>query len=133
MSFSLSPRRREEEKLSSIRIAKEDALTAVIPALDSFDMAFIDESKLADIDPNWVNGMKGIQSQLLGTLLDHGVRQVNPIGENFDPTVHDSVKTEETDDERKDGEIVEVVQKGYELDGRVLRAAKVVVLTFTRN
>lgn len=122
-------KRDEEDRVKAVKYAREEVLQSVIPVIDSFEMAFTPESEKV-FDKNWLVGMKGIQTQLLNTLKEYNVTQMNPLGEEFDPNLHDSVESKNTDDKKKDGKITEVRQKGYEMDGKVIRAAKVVVYTF---
>jgi molecular chaperone GrpE len=120
-------KRDEENRTKSVANAKEDVILSIIPVLDSFELAFMGSDAEKTLDENWVAGMKGIQSQLLSILSEHGVSQMNPIGEEFSPSLHDSVESREVDNKKEDGKILEVRQKGYEINGKILRAAKVVV------
>ena len=128
---SINTRKRDEEnRLSSVKAAKENVIQSIIPVLDSFELAFQSNDSDKNLDKNWIAGMKGIQSQLIGTLGEYGVIQMNPIGEDFDPNLHDSVESIATVDESQDGKIAEVRQTGYQIDGKILRAAKVTVAEF---
>jgi len=128
--FVNTKKRDEENRLNSIKFAKQDVIESIIPVLDSFELAFVGEDAEKKLDKNWLAGMKGIQSQLVGVINGYGVTQMNPIGEEFDPNLHDSVESRKTDDKAKDGIVIEVRQNGYMLDGKVIRAAKVVVAQF---
>ena len=59
-------------------------------------------------------------------LQKHGVMQVNPVGEKFDPELHEALTMQPTD-EHEANTIMSVVQKGYQLNGRVVRPARVIV------
>lgn len=122
-------KRDEEARISAIKSAKEDVIVGVIPVLDSFEMAFSGEHH-ESVDENWIKGIRGIETQLLRTLGEYGVIQMYPLGEEFDPNLHDSVESKPTDNENENGKIIEVRQKGYSIDGKIIRAAKVVVAEF---
>lgn len=125
--FINTRKRDEENKKDAVKASREDVLENIIPVLDSFELAFHGGEAEKSLDKDWINGMKGIQSQLLSVLKEYGVTQMNPIGEEFNPSLHDSVESKETDDKALDGQILEVRQMGYEIDGKIIRAAKVVV------
>jgi molecular chaperone GrpE len=64
--------------------------------------------------------------ELNGVLARAGVEHYDPSGERFDPAWHEALQTR-TDEGSEPGTVVEVLQKGYRLDGQVIRAARVVV------
>jgi molecular chaperone GrpE len=131
---SINAKKRDEERrLEAIAVAKEDTLCATIPVLDSFDMAFGNEKSFEGIDANWIAGMKSIQSQLLGVFSDYGVTQISPLGEKFDPSMHESVEIREVENESDDDKVLEVIQKGYIINDKVLRAAKVAVGAYRKD
>jgi molecular chaperone GrpE len=108
-------RRDEEDKASFLKFAKGDILEELIPVLDSFELAIRHGSK--DVEP--------IYNQFLKVLRDHGLAEINPLGETFDPKMHEALGMVETDKEEDDHKVLEVFQKGYMLIDRVLRPAKV--------
>jgi len=64
------------------------------------------------------------EGELLGTLTSHGMKEVNPIGEKFDPNIHEAT-FELAFPGKEPGTVFHIEQKGYTLNGRVLRPAKV--------
>lgn len=117
----------EKEKRRYREHATEDIVSELIPVLDSFDMAFRNKEAWEQAPENWRKGVEYIYTQLLGVLERNGVSQRSPLGEPFNPTLHDSVGTKPVDDTSKQGAVIEVVQKGYALHGTLIRAPKVVV------
>lgn len=115
----------EEDRKRFARLATEDLIRELLPAMDSFDMAFRDRVAWEKADENWRKGIEYIYAQLLSTLEAHGVKQVNPIGEPFDPNQHDSIGTETVADKKEDGTVVAVIQKGYILNDELIRPPKV--------
>lgn len=131
--FVNARKRLEEERGRSVTIAKEDIVISVLPVLDSFDMAFNTTASFEHLDKNWVAGMQHIRSQLASILEEHGVTVVDPIGETFDPNIHESIEVKDVSQEDEDHTIVGVVQKGYTMDGKLLRAPKVIVGRYAEN
>ncbi len=117
-----------EEKGSLLKFAKTDLIIQIIPVLDSFEMALknVDKAGLKE----WSQGVQYIYSQLLSVLETNGVNQVDPLNEKFDPKFHVSVESVKVDEKSFENTIVEVVQKGYFLNEKVIREAKVKVGEF---
>jgi molecular chaperone GrpE len=95
---------------------------ALIPIIDGFEHALA-----AHREPAYETYRKGfelIYKQLLDNLTKLGVERVEPVGQHFDPHLHQAVERTETD-EAEDGTILQVYQPGYVFHGRVLRPAMV--------
>ena len=75
-------------------------------------------------------GVEYIYSQLLSSLERFNLKVINPFEQKFDPSQHVSIENTPVTDKDKDGVILKVVQKGYELNGKVIRAPKVEVGEF---
>ena len=124
-----------EEKGSLLKFAKTDLIIQIIPVLDSFEMALknVDKSGLpagkAGLE-EWSQGVQYIYSQLLSVLEINGVNQMDPLNEKFDPEFHISIESIKVDEKSFENTIVEVVQKGYFLNEKVIREAKVKVGEF---
>jgi molecular chaperone GrpE len=71
-----------------------------------------------------VKGLLQIKQQILDFLKKKGIEEIKSVGEKFNPAYHEVVGEVETD-QFETGTIVEEVQKGYKIEGRVLRPAKV--------
>jgi molecular chaperone GrpE len=105
----------------------EDFIAQCIPVLDSFDMAFRDKNTWNEAPENWRRGVEYIYTQFLSVLRANGVEKVTPLNERFDPLVHDSVGTAPIDTLEREGIILDVIQNGYTLSGKLIRAPKVIV------
>ena len=124
----VNARKKDEEMRSGlISFAKEGLILDLLTSVDNFDMAFANKEVWESVDKNWRIGIEHIHSQLLKTLEEHGLEQFDPIGEQFDHNRHDSVETVVTDKKEEDHKVLEVMQKGYILGGKVIRPAKVKV------
>jgi len=125
-------KRVEGEKLEVIKYSNENLVSDIIPVLDSFDMAFSNKEAWEKVDKNWRVGVEYIYTQLIKVLGENGLKEMNPLGEKFDPKFHVAEEHMETDDEKKDGVIVTVKKKGYMLNDRVVVAPNVVVAEYKR-
>jgi len=125
-------KRDENSRITAVQTAKEDVILSILPVLDSFEIAFGDKKSLEAMDSDWVAGMKHIQSQLISVFGEYGIEQIDPEGERFDPNTQESVEIREVKDEKSDDKILDVIQKGYIINGKVLRPAKVVVGAFRK-
>ncbi|VVC03834.1 Protein GrpE [Candidatus Bilamarchaeum dharawalense] len=101
--------------------ANADAMLKLLSIADEFDMAMmhIDSASPKEFE----HGVELIYAKLLDLLKKDGVEEMKSINEKFDPFKHDALRQAEGED----GKIVEVIQKGYYIDGKILRHAKVVV------
>lgn len=119
-------KRAEADVQKERKFAIESFVKALIPVVDSLDMAL--EHTNRD-NPDLANTVQGIESTLnlfLKELANFGVQRIDPVGEVFDPNVHQAISMAPTD-EVKPNCILSVMQKGFVLNGRVVRPAMVVV------
>jgi molecular chaperone GrpE len=117
-------KKEEMERVGSfIKIAQEGLILEFLPILDNFDIA---EKKIPNNlkENENVKGLLQIKQQILDFLKKKGVEEIKSVGEKFNPAYHEVVGEVDTD-EFETGTIVEEVQKGYKINGRVLRPAKV--------
>lgn len=125
---SINLKKEEEKKRAELAgLIREDMAGQLLPVLDSFELAFSNKEAWEKVDENWRKGVEYIYSQLCATLKDNGLEVVDPINKIFDPRAHTSVGVVEVNDEEKDGFVAEVLQKGYVMKDRVIRAARVKV------
>ena len=124
-------KRDEEERVSFIKFANQNFIEELLPALDSFSMAFSNKEAWEKVDKNWRLGVEYIYSQIISVLESNNVKVIDPkIGTTFDPNHHISIETVSVSDKNQDNTIIAVIQKGYELNGKVIRAPKVTVGEF---
>ena len=104
---------------------RERILSSFLSVMDSFNMAFANKESWEKVDANWRKGVEYIYSQMGGVFEEYGVKEIGKVGDVFDPSIHESISMVCTPDESLDHTIALVIQKGYQLGGRVLRPAKV--------
>jgi molecular chaperone GrpE len=118
----------DSERASARSKARVDVLESLLPALDSFEMAFADTERWQAIDKNWRIGVENIYAQLVDALASNGIVQIAPAEQTpFNPNQHESVETIATADTASDNTIARVLQTGYVSDDAVIRPAKVQV------
>lgn len=117
---------RERENL--VKYGNEKILSSLIETIDSFDHTL----KAIELDrdekvQNICKGVLMVKNQFLATLEKNGLTVIKAVGEQFDPNFHEALAQQPAEG-RKDEEILMEYQRGYMLNGRVLRAAKVVIV-----
>jgi molecular chaperone GrpE len=121
-------KRTEESHGGAKQEGKAELMEDLLQAVESFDMAMANTEAWGKVEKNWRVGVEYIYQQLVGALKDHGLEAIEPKkGEAFDPQLHQGVESVHTDEENMDHTIAAVVQKGYMVDGVVLRHPKVAV------
>lgn len=128
--FANARKKDEAARAELVSFAKEGLILDIITTIDNFNMAFANKDAWESVDKNWRVGMEHIHCQLLKTLEENGLEQFAPLGEEFNPMRHDSVESVITDKKEDDHKIIEVIQKGYVLNGKIIRPAKVKVGEF---
>lgn len=110
------------------KFSNDKIIKALIPVMDSFDKALevIDDERCEVTPEAMIEGTQNTQKIFAKVLADHGIEISNPIGEKFDPEIHEAMSMVSSPEHEKNT-IVDVFQKGYLLNGRVVRAAMVVV------
>lgn len=120
--FTNFKRRTEEEKKGYIKLGVRKIANDLLPVIDNFDRAI---DSIEDKDSTY-DGVKMIRDQLIDVLQKEGIVEMKALGEEFDPTYHHAVLTEDSD-EYDSGVVIEVLQKGYLIDEKTLRPAMVKV------
>lgn len=113
----------QERLVSDIqKFVLEDALVKILNVVDSFEQAL--KFQPEELKSNeWAKGVWHIKAQIDEFLKSQGVEAIKTAGEKFNPEFHEAV--EAVASEQEEGVIVEEVQKGYLLNGKVIRAARV--------
>jgi molecular chaperone GrpE len=122
--FENYKRRTRQELGDRTQYANEELLRKLLPILDNLRRALDHAPEGAD--GNWFDGLRMVVRQFDDTLQAQGVSPIPAVGEKFDPSKHEAIAREETD-EHEEGTIVEEMQPGYRLHERVLRPTLVKV------
>lgn len=115
-------RRAQEDVSKASKFAADKFASAMLPVKDSLEAALATENQTVD---SLREGVELTLKQLISSFDSASVSEENPLGQKFDPNVHQAISTVEADAEPNT--VVHVLQKGYLLHGRVLRPALVIV------
>jgi len=122
----------DSSRLSNALLVKERFMRNLLGALDSFDMAFTNKEAWEKVDKNWRMGVEYIHQQLINGLIDSGVEKIDQIGVVFNPSIHESIESIETEDELKDHTVEKVILVGYKIGDRVVRPARVNIYEYKK-
>jgi molecular chaperone GrpE len=118
-----------KQTADSILYEKEKIIKSLLPVLDNFEHTLQNAHSAENVDI-LIKGIQIIYDQMLDILKSHGVEQIKAIGEIFDPALHEAIM-QKTQPQQKENTILEVFQKGYKLNGRVIRPSRVIVNKLT--
>lgn len=118
-------RRQDRERQDLLKYASEKLLQDLLPVLDSFEKAI--EAGGAEAGNAIVEGIKMVHKQLTHVLENNGLKAVEATGKPFDPNVHQAIQRIETDDLKQET-VKDEFQRGYTLNGRLVRPSMVSVL-----
>ncbi|MCB0734919.1 MAG: nucleotide exchange factor GrpE [Flavobacteriales bacterium] len=121
-------RRTARERLDLMKSAAADLLSELLPVADDFDrtVSSIETSEKKEIDA-LLEGVKLVQHKFINTLQKQGLTAFDAMEQPFDPDVHEAITKIPAPTPELKGKVVDVIEKGYMLNDRVLRYAKVVV------
>ncbi len=115
-------KRTEKEKADVYSFANEKIMTDLLQVIDNFERALGSECQ----DQAYAEGMQMIFKQLTDILKSAGLEEIEAVGHDFDPNFHHAVLTDSSPD-FDSGKVTEVLQKGYKLNGKVIRPSMVKV------
>jgi molecular chaperone GrpE len=117
--FDNSRKRQERERARILESASEKLVQELLPVLDNLDRALESEGDIRE-------GVRATRDQLAEVLANEGLLPVASDGQPFDPNVHEAVMGQPSEDQ-EEGTVLQTFQRGYLLNGRAIRPAKVVV------
>jgi molecular chaperone GrpE len=125
--FQNTQKRAEREKDNLLKYGSEKILRDLLGVADNLERTVTsirddDDEKIKNI----VVGIEMVQKSLIDSLSKNGLKKVESLGKVFDPNFHDAMSQMESAD-HESNEIIQVFEDGYELNGRLLRAAKVII------
>ena len=116
-------KRAAKEAAAAGQRAKSGLVSELLPVIDNLERAL---DSAAEGEAHLADGVRLVHSELIAVLARNGIEQFDPAGEKFDPSFHEALSTREQDGADA-GVVLDVVEKGYSLNGTVLRPARVVV------
>lgn len=125
--FDNYKKRTTRERQEAIQYANEKLLLKLLPILDNLDMAIAAAAAATSDDAKSIHtGVSMILQQFKSTLTEAGLEEINATGQPFDPNLHEALMQQETEDV-PEGHVIQQHRKGYRLNGRLLRAASVII------
>ena len=124
--FENYKKRTLKERIDLINTASQDTIKAILPVLDDFTRA----KKSAEdptTDESFSEGVALVYTKLFSTVEQLGLKQMDTEDLTFNDEIHDAITHIPVDDPSKDGKIIDIVEPGYTLNGKIIRYAKVVV------
>jgi molecular chaperone GrpE len=118
-------KRTQREKEEFLQHANADLIRSLLPTLDAFERAL--KQRDAGTPEQFYEGVGLIHRQLIEALARAGLKTIEAQGKSFDPAVHQAVETVQAEEHHRDQEVVEELQRGYELRRRLIRPAVVKV------
>ena len=119
-------RRSNKERLEVISSANAGLLKDLLPVLDDFERAIINNDQVTDIEIV-KEGFALIQNKFKSILDSKGLKEMNAKGEPFDSELHEAIANIPVSEEEQKGKVIDDIEKGYYLNDKVIRFAKVVV------
>lgn len=119
-------RRTQKEKLELSKTAGEEIFKVILPVLDNFERGLKAMETAADVTA-LKEGVLLIYNQLKSNLVQKGLEPMESVGTVFDAEIHEAITNIPAPSDEMKGKVVDEVEKGYSLNGKVIRFAKVVV------
>ena len=118
-------KRKEEEVTNRLKYANQDLISELILILDNFERAIrLDDNNLTDELSKFLKGFKMMYASFDDVLKKYGLEEIDAEHKEYDPNTMEALMTD-SDKNYKDGEVLEVLLKGYRLKDRVIRPASV--------
>ncbi|TWT08264.1 nucleotide exchange factor GrpE [Planococcus sp. CPCC 101016] len=118
-------RRTQKDKEIANKFRSQSLLSDILPVLDNFERA-MSVTTNSEESASLLKGLEMVQKSLIEAVSREGLEEIKAVGEPFDPNFHQAVM-QEKDDSAEPGTVLQELQKGYMLKGRVLRPAMVKV------
>lgn len=124
--FDNFKKRTARERIEFVKTASADIFASLLPVLDDFDRAAKVMENATEIN-SLKEGMQLIHHKFKGVLVAKGLEEMNAQGEVFNSDMHEAITSIPAPEEHLKGKVVDQLEKGYALNGKVIRFAKVVV------
>lgn len=124
--FDNYKRRTSKERMELLKTANQEMVVALLPVVDDFERARQAMQKAEDVN-SVREGVDLINNKLTNILQQKGLTPMDAVGTTFDPDLHEAITQIPAPDESMKGKVIDEVEKGYLLNGKVIRFAKVVI------
>ena len=124
--FDNYKRRTNKERVDLLQTAGKDVLVSMLPLVDDFDRALKSMENATDVAPV-KEGILLVQNKLKSILSQKGIKEMESLGTVFDAEIHEAITKIPAPSDDLKGKVIDEVEKGYYLNEKVIRFAKVVV------
>ncbi|KAA8485079.1 nucleotide exchange factor GrpE [Arcticibacter tournemirensis] len=124
--FDNFKRRTTKERIDLLQTAGKDVLQSLLPVLDDFERALKSMESASDVAAV-KEGINLVHSKLKNILVQKGLKEMESIGSAFDADLHEAITNIPAPSDEMKGKVIDEVEKGYFLNDKVIRFAKVVV------
>ncbi len=124
--FDNYKKRTARERLDLIRTASQDLVIALLPVLDDFDRAK-KNTEGKDANEAFSEGVELVYQKLQSTLKNKGLKPMDTSNNEFDPELHEAITKIPAPNKKLKGKIIDYIEKGYYLNDKIIRHAKVVI------
>ncbi len=124
--FENYKKRTIKERIESSKMAGQEVFISLLPVLDDFDRAIKSINSASDVEA-LKEGVNLIYSKFKGIVETQGLKEMKSLGEAFDTDLHEAITSIEAPTEEQKGKVLDELEKGYYLNEKIIRYAKVVV------
>ena len=124
--FDNYKRRTNKERMDLLQTASKDVLVSLLPVVDDFERALKSMETASDVSAV-KEGIVLVQNKLKGILTQKGLKEMESVGTVFDAEIHEAITNIPASSDDLKGKVIDEVEKGYYLNDKVIRFAKVVV------
>lgn len=119
-------KRTAKEKIDIITNASENLLKEILPVIDDFERAIINNKEVKEAK-TIKEGFELIYNKLYKTLTNQNLKPMDALHKEFDPDIHEAITKVPAPKKKLKGKIIDVIEKGYTINDKVIRFAKVVI------
>jgi molecular chaperone GrpE len=119
-------KRSAKERIDFAKTANADIFSVLLPVLDDFDRAAKASENANEVEPI-KEGVKLIHHKFKQTLINKGLEEMSSVGNVFDSDLHEAITSIPVESPDDKGKVIEELERGYQLNGKVIRFAKVIV------
>lgn len=119
-------KRTVKEKMELVKTAGDQLLSSLLPVVDDFERGLKTINEAKETDPI-KEGINLIYNKFKDYLNQNGVREIEALNKNFNVELHEAISVTPAPNEEMKGKVIDVIEKGYTLNDKVLRYSKVVI------
>ncbi len=124
--FDNFKRRTQKERIELLQTAGKDIVVSLLPVLDDFERAIKSTENTTEVAPIR-EGIVLVQSKIKGILGQKGLKEIESLNTKFNTDLHEAITQVPSPTEEQKGKVIDELEKGYTLNDKVIRFAKVVV------